>query len=251
VSIVKVFKYKESTKMKKFKIFTLIELLVVIAIIAILASMLLPALSKARETAKQIKCTSNLKQCSLGGLMYANDYGDFIPSSYVAYSMPSTSGATRWFGFLNVLKYVPTQMVAICPTRNNPTMGIDGVGVRISRTQVYSYGMNMHLNWNSTTNKEDWVKITNIKNASSNLYLADSTYYTTFSGINDWVFTSSIVWYKPGYNGEKAVHLRHNNAANTAFIDGHVESLRQGEFKKRTSYGILGGWSMNYVAIDL
>src|ERR1035441_3592995 len=76
---------------KRPREFTLIELLVVIAIIAILASLLLPALARAKEKVKAIKCISNLHQMALSYTLYANDNRDDIVTLYLFQTAPPGS----------------------------------------------------------------------------------------------------------------------------------------------------------------
>ena len=85
------------------RLFTLIELLVVIAIIAILAAMLMPALQKARETAKAASCKSNLKDLGTSLAMYMNDQNGFAPIWV---------GSSSWRG---LLQYVSDWKIINCP----------------------------------------------------------------------------------------------------------------------------------------
>ena len=104
--------------------FTLIELLVVIAIIGVLAGIMLPVLSRARESSRRTQCMSNIKQIGMGLIMYANENNDTFPSD-TAYS--DESPAMRG---LNLLydTYVSDNKFFNCPSDTMVT-GATNVGM--------------------------------------------------------------------------------------------------------------------------
>jgi prepilin-type N-terminal cleavage/methylation domain-containing protein/prepilin-type processing-associated H-X9-DG protein len=103
--------------------FTLIELLVVIAIIAILAAILFPVFAQAREKARQTSCLSNLKQLTLGWVMYAQDYDEQFPqwkwgenykATWGSGSVSPNNATTLWCNA--IFPYVKNAQVYSCPS---------------------------------------------------------------------------------------------------------------------------------------
>ncbi|MGQ9731304.1 MAG: DUF1559 family PulG-like putative transporter [Candidatus Zipacnadales bacterium] len=97
--------------------FTLIELLVVIAIIAILAAILFPVFARAREKARQTSCLSNVKQLTLGCLMYAQDYDEIMPSARPYYEA-CADNATIFWQYL-VQPYIKNKQIFVCPSNSS------------------------------------------------------------------------------------------------------------------------------------
>lgn len=127
------------TVMRKRTGFTLIELLVVIAIIAILAAILFPVFARAREKARQNSCLSNVKQITLGLIMYASDYDEMFPAAAPYNGTPNpTWPGPSWKSM--IYPYVKNAQLFECPSIR-PIQGAEPVPGG-SGVFAYSYTCN-------------------------------------------------------------------------------------------------------------
>ena len=233
--------------------FTLIELLVVVAIIAVLASMLLPALTRAREIAKQTDCMNTLKQNQMNLQIYADDFEGWYPPN-VSYSCPNLPQVPlTWVDILypngtwkeqlycaGSLK-LPGGSTFYRPVQRNASQisasyaFFCGTATYPNPTSIYFYGWGA-ASWSST--------ITYPRAPVPNIGMLGSTVRDPLSGKNMYVAEPDVQVIMldinhPGFPvstwGPTAIKYanNHRTGQNSAYADGHAAWQRNEDIRPR------------------
>ncbi len=222
-------------KLIRGKEFTLIELLIVIAIIAILASLLMPALGKARESARGIACSNNLKQLGVLCSIYESDNNDYIigamPPGYMDESINMPTSQKRWYRILILMQTGKTWWarlpVMICPSSK------EQISVNATK-EMTNYGMNSYCGWAGDESSYPFQRISSIQRISQRLRIADcENVIPVYSPTNPaWIVDGKGCFDYTVAEKQRGLDPRHSWRTNFLYLDGHVGALLPKEVKR-------------------
>lgn len=211
--------------------FTLIELLVVIGIIALLASMLLPAISRSKESARAATCSSNLRQLGAAMAMYLDDYGYYFPYQQLL------NGGTDMLWYFGL------------ESPYNPSGSPGSRNIDLTQAKLYPYFRTQHsievcpsYDYHSSLWRQKFNQITDgyglnflnfgklaadITKPAQIICFADTAQVNTIqapaSSTNPML---EEFYYVHPYNAQiPTTQFRHRSRANVLFCDGHVEAM--------------------------
>ena len=188
--------------------FTLIELLAVIAVVGVLFAILIPMMSKQRESAIRVQCSSNMRQVGVCFSLYSNDHSGRLPRN----DESSIYSDKSWVGQL--AEYVDDDFEVFgCPAGEGPQPRTSYL------YNAFAAGRNVDENV--------FVRANAAENVVTSILVLDQRVNTndpfTSSGTVDTVENSSANWWYPhSYAGEK------NMGRTVLFLDGHVEIVKKG-----------------------